>query len=331
MNDFPSFLSALRPEVDEALDRLLPDAGTEPVEIHEAMRYSVFAGGKRVRPALVVLAGEAWGGSREDLLVGGAALEMVHTFSLIHDDLPALDDDDLRRGRPTLHRARGEAMAVLAGDALLNRAYEVLGREPASAPAERRLEAVRLVADAVGTAGMIGGQVFDLRHEGAVRGSVAGEEDERSRPSAGALPGRLRRASTGGRKTPGDGPAHQLERIHRLKTGALIEASTRLGGVYADAGPEGIAQAGRIGAELGLLFQIGDDILDEVGSSEELGKTPGKDRRAGKLTYPGLFGLEGSREQALQAADRCLKLIEGLPSGRESFRALVAFLVHRGS
>ncbi|MDE2923419.1 MAG: polyprenyl synthetase family protein [Acidobacteriota bacterium] len=303
MNDFPSFLSALRPEVDEALDRLLPDAETEPAELHEAMRYSVFAGGKRVRPALVVLAGEAWGGVRKDLLVGGAALEMVHTFSLIHDDLPALDDDDLRRGRPTLHRARGEAMAVLAGDALLNRAYEVLSREPVSAPPERRLEAVRLVADAVGTAGMIGGQVFDLQHEGAL---------------------------------DGDGPAHQatvgtLERIHRLKTGALIEASTRLGGVYAGAGPEGIEQAGRIGAELGLLFQIGDDILDEVGSSEELGKTPGKDRQAGKLTYPGLFGLEGSRKKALQAADRCLALVEELPSGRGLFRALVAFLVHRGS
>lgn len=302
MNDFPSFLSALRPEVDEALDRLLPDAETEPAELHEAMRYSVFAGGKRVRPALVVLAGEAWGGVREDLLVGGAALEMVHTFSLIHDDLPALDDDDLRRGRPTLHRARGEAMAVLAGDALLNRAFEVLSREPVSAPPERRLEAVRLVADAVGTAGMIGGQVFDLQHEGAL---------------------------------DGDGPAHQavesLERIHRLKTGALIEASTRLGAVYAGAGPEGIEQAGRIGAELGLLFQIGDDILDEVGSSEELGKTPGKDRQAGKLTYPGLFGLEGSRKKALQAADRCLALIEGLPARRELFRALVAFLVHRGS
>lgn len=304
MSDFPSFLSALRPEVDEALDRLLPDAGTEPAEIHEAMRYSVFAGGKRVRPALVVLAGEAWGGSREDLLAGGAALEMVHTFSLIHDDLPALDDDDLRRGRPTLHRARGEAMAVLAGDALLNRAYEVLGREPASAPPERRLEAVRLVADAVGTAGMIGGQVFDLRHEGDLDGRA--EE---------------------GRQ----GTIASLERIHRLKTGALIEASTRLGGVYAGAGPEGIEQLGRIGAELGLLFQIGDDILDEVGSSEELGKTPGKDRQAGKLTYPGLFGLEGSRQKALQAADRCLALIDGLPARRDLFRALVAFLVHRGS
>ena len=302
MNDFPSFLSALRLEVDEALDRLLPDTETEPAVIHEAMRYSVFAGGKRVRPALVVLAGEAWGGAREDLLVGGAALEMVHTFSLIHDDLPALDDDDLRRGRPTLHRARGEAMAVLAGDALLNRAYEVLAREPASAPPERRLEAVRVVGAAGGTAGRVGGPGVDLQHEGALDGG---------------------------------GPAHQavrsLERIHRLKTGALIEASTRLGGVYAGAGSEGVEQAGRIGAELGLLFQIGDDILDEVGSSEELGKTPGKDRQARKLTYPGLFGLEGSRKKALQAADRCLALIEGLPSGRELFRALVAFLVHRGS
>lgn len=312
MSDFPSFLSALRPEVDGALDRLLPGPATEPAELHEAMRYSVFAGGKRVRPALVVLAGEAWGAARKDLLAGGAALEMVHTFSLIHDDLPALDDDDLRRGRPTLHRARGEAMAVLAGDALLNRAYEVLVREPASAPPERRLAAVRVVADAVGTAGMIGGQVFDLRHEGDL-----GPDAERSRQRVG--------------EPAPQAAVRSLERIHRLKTGALIEASTRLGGVYAGAGPEGIEQVGRIGAELGLLFQIGDDILDEVGSSEELGKTPGKDREAGKLTYPGLFGLEASREKAAQAADRCLTLIESLPSGREMFRALVAFLVHRGS
>lgn len=194
-------------------------------------------------------------------------------------------------------------MAVLAGDALLNRAYEVLAREPASAPPERRLQAVRLVADAVGTAGMIGGQVFDLQHEGAFDGG-AGESHAAVR---------------------------SLERIHRLKTGALIEASTRLGGVYAGAGPESTEQAGRIGAELGLLFQIGDDILDEVGSSEELGKTPGKDRQAGKLTYPGLFGLEGSRKKAQQAADRCLALIERLPSRRGLFRALVAFLLHRGS
>ena len=328
MKDFPSFLSALRPEVDAALDRLLPAAETAPEEIHDAMRYSVFAGGKRVRPALVVLAGEAWGGAREDLLAGGAALEMVHTFSLIHDDLPALDDDDLRRGRPTLHRARGEAMAVLAGDALLNRAFEVLGREPASAPPERRLQAVNLVAAAVGTAGMIGGQVFDLQHEGALDGDSAGGA-ERPPPSAGGLTGRLRPQRDG--EPPDQAAARALERIHRLKTGALIEASTRLGGVHAGAGPEGVEQLGRIGAELGLLFQIGDDILDEVGSSEDLGKTPGKDRQAGKLTYPGLYGLEAARKQAARAADRCLALVEGLPARRELFRALVAFLVHRGS
>ena len=162
----------------------------------------------------------------------------------------------------------------------------------------------------------------------AARRSGAGLRPARFLAAFGALP-------SAGQKTRGYRPAHpaiaSLERIHRLKTGALIEASTRLGGVYAGAGPEGIEQLGRIGAELGLLFQIGDDILDEVGSSEELGKTPGKDRQAGKLTYPGLFGLEGSRKRALQAADRCLALIEGLPSRVDLFRALVAFLVHRGS
>ena len=302
MTDFAAFLSALRPQVDEALDRLLPAAGTEPASIGEAMRYSVFAGGKRVRPALVVMAGEACGAPRSELLAGGAAIEMVHTFSLVHDDLPALDDDDMRRGRPTLHKARGEAMAVLAGDALLNHAFEVLAAEPASAPPRRRLRAVALMAEAVGTAGMIGGQVLDLEHEGAASGN--------------GDPGR-------------EDAARVLERIHRLKTGALIEASTRLGGIYA--GGERSEQLGGIGAELGLLFQIGDDILDVVGSSEQLGKTAGKDEQAAKLTYPRLFGLDGSRRKARQAADRCLALVEQLPGGRQLFRSLVAFLVHRGS
>ncbi len=312
MSDFPAFLSALGPQVDEALDRLLPGADAEPAELHEAMRYSVLAGGKRVRPALVVLAGEAWGVRRADLLVGGAAIEMVHAFSLIHDDLPALDNDDLRRGRPTLHRARGEALAILAGDALLNRAYEVLAREPAALSAERRLQAVQTVADAVGGIGMIGGQVLDLRNEGRLAGSAAAEAEPGDAES--------REAS-----------ARVLEGIHRLKTGALIEASTRLGGVLAGAGAEELEELAGIGAELGLLFQIGDDILDEVGSSEELGKTAGKDRRAGKLTYPSLYGLAGSRVKAQEAADRCLGLVDGLPAGRELFRALVAFLIHRGS
>ena len=304
MTDFAAFLSTLRPQVDEALDRLLPAAGTEPASIAEAMRYSVFAGGKRVRPALVVMAGEACGAPRRDLLAAGAAVEMVHTFSLVHDDLPALDDDDLRRGRPTLHKARGEAMAVLAGDALLNHAFEVLATEPVSAPPERRLRAVGLMARAVGTAGMIGGQVLDLEHEGAASGNGGrGREDA----------------------------ARVLERIHRLKTGALIEASTRLGGIYAGAGSDRAKLLAGIGAELGLLFQIGDDILDVVGSSEQLGKTAGKDRQAEKLTYPHLFGLDGSRRKARQAADRCLVLVEKLPAGRQLFRSLVAFLVHRGS
>ena len=304
MTDFPSFLSTLRPQVDEALDRLLPAAATELAAISGAMRYSVFAGGKRVRPALVVLAGEACGASFRDLLPGGAAIEMIHTFSLVHDDLPALDDDDLRRGRPTLHKVQGEAMAVLAGDALLNQAFAVLAAEPASASPERRLRAVRLMAEAVGVAGMIGGQVLDLENEGAV---VPGGRSGRERA------------------------AQVLERIHRLKTGALIEASTRLGGIYAGAGNDRSKLLGGIGAELGLLFQISDDILDEVGSSEQLGKTAGKDRQAAKLTYPHLFGLDGSREKARQAADRCLALVEKLPARRRLFRSLVAFLVHRGS
>lgn len=304
MTDFASFLSTVRPQVDDTLDRLLPDRRRAPAAISGAMRYSVFAGGKRVRPALVVLAGEACGAPRSDLLAVGAAVEMIHTFSLVHDDLPALDDDDLRRGRPTLHKVQGEAMAVLAGDALLNQALAVLAAEPASVPPERRLCALRLMAEAVGVAGMIGGQVLDLEHEGA---AVPNGRRERERA------------------------AQVVERIHRLKTGALIEASARLGGICAGAGTNRARLLGEIGAELGLLFQISDDILDETGSSEQLGKTAGKDRQAVKLTYPRLFGLDRSREKARQAADRCLALVEKLPSRRQLFRSLVAYLVDRGS
>ena len=305
MSGFRSFLADLRPAVDQALDRLLPVAGSPPASLTRAMRYSMSAGGKRVRPTLLVLAGEACGAARADLLPGAAAVEMVHTFSLIHDDLPALDDDDLRRGRPTLHRVEGEALAILAGDALLDQAFDVLAGEPVGMPPARRLEAVQLVARAVGTNGMIGGQVLDLEQEGA----DVDPGDPVERMASRQL----------------------LERIHRLKTGALIEVSMRLGGVYAGACDERRKALSSIGAELGLLFQIGDDILDVTASSEQLGKTPGKDERAAKLTYPHVFGLSGSREKARQAADRCLALIDGLPARRPLFRDLVTFLVHRGS
>ncbi|HVS12412.1 MAG TPA: farnesyl diphosphate synthase [Thermoanaerobaculia bacterium] len=298
---FRSFLAAVAPAVDGALERLVPGSDQPPARIHEAMRYSLFAGGKRVRPALVVLAGEAYGGPRERLLAPAAALEMIHTFSLIHDDLPALDDDDLRRGRPTVHRAFGEAIAVLAGDALLGLGLQVVAEHPADLEPERRLRAVSVLARAVGTSGMIGGQVDDLQAE---RGGV-----DPDAPGAAAL----------------------LESIHRRKTGALLVASLELGGLCAGAGDDELARLRRLGDLVGLLFQIRDDVLDVEASTEELGKTAGKDARAAKLTFPHLYGLDESKRMLARRGEEADALVAELPGDGSLFRSLVEYLTHRDS
>ena len=247
---------------DAALERLLPGPNTRPTSVHRAMRHSVFAGGKRIRPILCMEAGRAVAGSLpagiEEL---GAALEMLHTYSLIHDDLPALDNDDLRRGRPTCHKVYGEAIAILAGDALQTQAYEVLSQLQCSADARVRI--IEEIARGTGTVnGMIGGQVVDL-------------EAERTRPNA-----------------------ETLEYIHRSKTAALITASIVTGGIYADADAKQVESLRRFGQAIGLAFQIVDDILDVTQTSEQLGKTAGKDVASEKATYPALFGLEESRKKA---------------------------------
>ncbi len=292
---FLAFLADVRPQVEAELDRLLPRKDEDPARMHEAVRYSIFGGGKRVRPALVVLAGETLGAERGELLAGAAALEMLHTFSLVHDDLPALDDDDLRRGRATVHRAYDEAVAVLVGDALLNLGLATLADHPVGAPAEVRLQAVSLVAEAVGTAGMIGGQVADL-------------EAEKSWP---------------------DDAVEALESIHRRKTGALLTASIRLGGLYAGADARQDALLRRLGERIGLLFQIGDDILDVERSTEQLGKTAGKDAEADKLTYPGLYGLDESKERLGRVRDEALGLAAELPGDGGLFTSLVHYLASR--
>lgn len=292
---FLDFLRALRPEVDAMLDSLLPAETAPPARLHTAMRYSVFAGGKRVRPALVILTGESLGSTREVLLPGAAALEMLHTFSLVHDDLPALDDDDLRRGRPTVHKEFDEATAVLVGDALLTLGLETLAGQPSGTPAEVRAQAVSLVARAVGTEGMIGGQVADLEAEN---------------------------------QWPEDATV-TLESIHRRKTGALLRASIRLGGLYAGASPDEDALLAELGGRIGLLFQIGDDILDVEASTEALGKTVGKDAAARKLTYPGLFGLEESKVRLHRVGDEALALAASLKDSSGLFTSLVAYLISR--
>ena len=292
---FRSYLAAARAAVDGELDRLLPPAGEPPARLHEAMRYGLFAGGKRLRPALCLLAGEIHGAGRERLLAGAAALEMIHTFSLIHDDLPALDDDDLRRGHPTVHRRYDEATALLAGDGLLTLALATLVSEPLETPAERRLRAARVVGQAVGTRGMIGGQMADL-------------EAERSWPEQ---------------------PRAALESIHHRKTGALIVAAMRIGGIYAGAGEQADRLLTALAERLGLMFQISDDILDVEGSAETLGKTAGKDARAHKLTYPALLGVDASRALLERIAGEAAELAGKLPGDGAVARSLIGFVATR--
>jgi geranylgeranyl diphosphate synthase type II len=278
---------------DEALERLLPPATQYPPSIHAAMRHSVFAGGKRLRPILCIEAARMVSGSLpagvEEL---GAALEMLHTYSLIHDDLPALDNDDLRRGRPTCHKAFGEATAILAGDALQTYAYEVLAR--LRCPAEARVRIIEEIARGTGTVdGMIGGQVMDL-------------EAEKQHPDAATL-----------------------EYIHRSKTGALITASLVSGALYAGAADDQVARIRSFGRDIGLAFQIVDDILDVTQTSEQLGKTAGKDTAADKATYPSLFGLEASERKANELVDSAFSHLAPFGERAEPLKELARFLVER--
>jgi geranylgeranyl diphosphate synthase, type II len=284
-----------RKVADAALERLLPPAGERPASIHKAMRHSVFAGGKRIRPTLCMEAGRAVAGSLppgiEDL---GAALEMLHTYSLIHDDLPALDNDDLRRGRPTCHKVFGEAIAILAGDALQTQAYEVLSQ--LRCPPEARVKIIEEIARGTGTInGMIGGQVVDL-------------EAEHTRPDA-----------------------ETLEYIHRSKTAALITASVVSGGIYAGASSEQVGQLRSFGQAIGLAFQIVDDVLDVTQTSQQLGKTAGKDAASEKATYPSLFGLEESRQRAGSLLQTASKAVETFGPRSTILRNLARFLIERES
>lgn len=291
--DIHKYLAESKQEVDRCLDRLLPAADLEPVTIHRAIRYSIFAGGKRVRPILILAAGESLAGNRETLLVLGSAIEMIHTYSLIHDDLPALDNDDLRRGVPTCHKIFGEAMAILAGDALNTLCYRVITDLP-GVPESGRLAIIREVAYATGTLdGMIGGQVVDLESEG--------------KPIAPLV----------------------LEYIHRSKTGALLTACTRCGAMAAGAGEYDLLRLTQFGRKIGLAFQIVDDILDVTTSSEILGKTAGKDEKVKKATYPALYGLETSRQKARELISSSLEEIRHLDGGAEPLRSIARFIYDR--
>jgi geranylgeranyl diphosphate synthase type II len=290
------YLRRGREEIDATLDRLLPRPAGPATRLAEAMRYAVLGGGKRLRPVLAIACCEACGGSRADALEPAAAIELLHTYSLVHDDLPSMDDDDLRRGRPTLHRAFGEALAVLAGDALHTLTFEVAARHP---PGDRhaaaRLRVVACLARAAGIEGMVGGQIADLEHEGR----------------------------------PVD--PDSLRWIHRHKTGALFAASAEIGAIVAGAEGATLTAVREFGEALGLAFQIADDVLDRTATSSALGKTAGKDERAGKATFPARFGVEASRAEAsaLVADARARLAPLGLLS--DDLAGIADRLVHRSS
>ena len=292
--DLKAYLAEQRRRVDGALDRFLPPADTRPATIHEAMRYSLFAGGKRLRPILCLAACEACGGDSDEALPLAAAVECLHTYTLIHDDLPCMDDDDFRRGNPTCHKKFGEGMAVLAGDALLTIAFDLVARAKGW-PRYGTAVLVRELAEASGSEKLIGGQVLDLEGEG--RG--------------------------------GEITAEELRYIHESKTAALLTASIRFGGMAADAAPDQLEALTIFGHSLGLSFQVIDDILDVTRTSEQLGKSAGKDEAAGKSTYPALFGLEESRSEAARLTAKAREALEIFGGGASRLREIADYLLDR--
>lgn len=286
------YLKEKKQLVDKALDQSLPIA--QPEKIYEAMRYSLLAGGKRLRPILCLATCELIGGTPEMAIPTACALEMIHTMSLIHDDLPAMDNDDYRRGKLTNHKVFGEDIAILAGDGLLAYAFEYVATQTKNVPADRLLRVIARLGKTVGAEGLVGGQVLDLESEG---------------------------------KT--DISAETLTFIHTHKTGALLEASVVSGGILAGAAPEDIAKLSKYAQNIGLAFQIIDDILDVTATAEQLGKTVGKDLQAQKATYPSLWGIEKSKLQARQLIDEAIAQLTIYEEKAEPLRAIAKFIITR--
>ena len=288
------YLARRAAEVNEWLDRLVPSETTPPEQLHRAMRYSLLAGGKRLRPALVLSAGEAFGADTDDLMPAACAIEMIHTYSLIHDDLPAMDNDDLRRGRPTCHKAFGEAVAILAGDALLTQAFRVLAADYPNRDADCQVRVIREIATAAGTVeALIGGQMADIESEGK---------------NVDAL---------------------TLEYIHNSKTGAMISTSVVVGGIISGAGTEQIEKLREYGRRIGLAFQIADDILDVTSTRELLGKTPGKDNAVSKATYPSIHGMAASEARARQLVDEAVAIAAKLDLKTRVLEDIARFIIAR--
>jgi len=293
--DIKKYLQEKGDIVNKALDRLLPGENEFPQKLHKAMRYSVFAGGKRIRPVLVMASAETFGGLTDSIIDIACAVELIHTYSLIHDDLPAIDNDDMRRGMPTCHKVFGEAMAILAGDALLASAFDVMANTHASTDEERLLllKTIQEIARAAGSTGMVGGQVVDIESEGK------------------------------------DVAFPVLEYIHIHKTGELILASIRAGAIMKNAGDKELEAMTRYGEAIGLAFQIADDILDVEGNKEDTGKNVGGDAKKEKVTYPSILGIEESKKRARELTDIALASVEGFGKKAEPLREIAKYIVAR--
>ncbi|MFQ5329491.1 MAG: polyprenyl synthetase family protein [Thermodesulfobacteriota bacterium] len=294
--DLELYCSEKRRTVEEALATFLPGEDDFPQTLNRAMRHSLFAGGKRIRPILLMAAAEAVGGDRDGVINGACAIEMIHTYSLIHDDLPAMDDDDLRRGKPTCHKVFGEAAAILAGDALLTLAFDVLAVAPAS-PSEggaiKRLQVINEMARAAGSRGMVGGQMVDIE-----------SEDKEI-------------------------PFPLLEYIHIHKTGHLIRAAVRCGAILGGAGEEALASMTAYGDSVGLAFQVADDILDVEGETASMGKSVGSDSQRGKATFPAVIGLKESKERADELVEKALAVLDDFDERAEPLREIARYIVAR--
>lgn len=293
MSSLDELFAECRKEIDSVLEGLLPKSEIEPKRLHEAIRWSIFAGGKRFRPALVLAVGDVFGASQNSLLRTAAAVEMIHTYSLIHDDLPSMDDDDLRRGRETCHVKFNEATAILAGDALQNLAFQIIADDE-NVSFETRIKLISELANAAGTpAGMVAGQQFDLEAEGK------------------------------------EISLEQLENIHQFKTGAMISFSARAGAIIAEASKKEIEAIGVYASKLGLLFQITDDLLDVTQTTETLGKTAGKDITAQKATYPSIYGIEEAKKLADKIYREACQALEKTDKDTKILTALADFILHR--
>ena len=293
--DIKKYLQEKGDIVNKALDRLLPGENEFPQKLHKAMRYSVFAGGKRIRPVLVMASAETFGGLTDSIIDIACAVELIHTYSLIHDDLPAIDNDDMRRGMPTCHKVFGEAMAILAGDALLTSAFDVMADTHTSTDEERLLllKTIQEIARAAGSTGMVGGQVVDIESEGK------------------------------------DVAFPVLEYIHIHKTGELILASIRAGAIMKNAGDKELEAMTRYGEAIGLAFQIADDILDVEGNKEDTGKNVGGDAKKEKVTYPSILGIEESKKRARELTDIALASVEGFGKKAEPLKEIAKYIVAR--